>query len=735
MNLFKKIAASALALAMLGSIAVMPVSADTSSTGTSNYTASYAAQIRGNGGWTTKNSSSNEYIAEPSTSKTIEVSDNAYMGAFYSFDAISQISGATVESVSLVLNTGNTDLKVVKTDIPDLENKTDSEKLTEIFSKVSAAIADDTKAVGNMTSSNTIVLKDGSTDKFNFGAQNTYFVYWGTVETNKRTVKPQSAAKLVIKYSGNVAQVVSTDTGYTTLTDAITNVGADGTVKLLLDADVSNARLNLQTNDFTITSDTGRTITVASGNNNNGGMLVKKNINLNNVNVKVSNETDNAVGIEDSKTLAVNNGTVTGRVHIKAGTLKLTGGSNVTGQIAANKTGANIVADGDAIIESLAIYDSYNQGAATVTTTGIEDKIAVQAADGATLKPSQVKSFANTNYALATDENGNLKVVAPKVTLTKSGESTAYAVYSNFEDACRAAASGDTITLLDDVTVSDNIYLVNGTGDDFYGVKSNITIVGTKEGEGNYSINLASGKKIEFANGSGTITLTNVDVTGGNGLDVKGNTVINATGSAISKLSLGGSAESKGTLTNSTVTAISTYGKLSLANSQIGSVEFPGINSSGNDTPKITGDAESTVTTVTFGAIDTAKVVFPYPLFDGAMTKPAVSLTGTSFETGYEYANGIISVKTASAAATAEIKTFTAGASSTSVGLAVTVGETAVNNITVKIGDKTVMSYPATGTIEANKTVNFGILVRRSILQSDINVVVDGSNVSVTQKN
>lgn len=87
-----------------------------------------------------------------------------------------------------------------------------------------------------------------------------------------------------------------------------------------------------------------------------------------------------------------------------------------------------------------------------------------------------------------------------------------------------------------------------------------------------------------------------------------------------------------------------------------------------------------------------------------------------------------------SAAATATITDRSSGSeTSSSFGISVTTGAAVSESITIKIDGKTIMNYPADNTgIEAGKTINFGVLVRRRVTADNITVEVDGTPVTKT---
>lgn len=196
--------------------------------------------------------------------------------------------------------------------------------------------------------------------------------------------------------------------------------------------------------------------------------------------------------------------------------------------------------------------------------------------------------------------------------------------YDNLTTAVNETNTGDYLSLLDNVTLTERI-IINNTA------KKTITINGN-----DYSVNNSDAKMIFEINSGSTLNINNIKV---NKLDFKGSAVINADNLTIDTLSLGGNnTGSKGVIKNSTITNLQTYGRITFENTSIGSVVIPRINNS-SDRPTITADSSSDITSTEVQAIDGA--VLPYTLFTGDLKPETITVPS-----GYTYADGIISEST-----------------------------------------------------------------------------------------
>lgn len=190
--------------------------------------------------------------------------------------------------------------------------------------------------------------------------------------------------------------------------------------------------------------------------------------------------------------------------------------------------------------------------------------------------------------------------------------------YETFEAAVAASQAGDTITLLDDVTLSENLDIANNT---------NLTI------DGGYKT-ITTAKRIEYKAG-GTLTLKNLTIRGGGYLNIPSTNLIYADNLKLDALNIGGSTQaSKGTVSNSEIGTMTLYGKIKLENTKVTTVVIKKINAGGVDIPQITADAGSSV-----GTLSAAEVVFgegltfPYDLMPGALK----AIGTATLPEGYEY--------------------------------------------------------------------------------------------------
>lgn len=260
----------------------------------------------------------------------------------------------------------------------------------------------------------------------------------------------------------------------------------------------------------------------------------------------------------------------------------------------------------------------------TCSTDQSSAQIQLYARDGVgTIKYSNIKLVKEYTSADTAPEGA-------KVVLTKN-DSTIYSYYDDLATAIADASNGDTIKLLDDITVDA---LINAS--------KTITIDGNNK-------NLTLNKNVEFT--GGTVTINNLDTNGNSKIDAKSSTVMNVTDSTINNLQYGGNrALNKGTVKNSTIKSLTTYGNISLVNTVVTEFIIPNINN-GSDQPAVNADSASTITKTTVTKIGETAVL-PYTLFTGSIKPAHITVPG-----GYTYADGIIKK------AHAEAFTFTKTAS------------------------------------------------------------------------
>ncbi len=282
-----------------------------------------------------------------------------------------------------------------------------------------------------------------------------------------------------------------------------------------------------------------------------------------------------------------------------------------------------------------------NQGKTSALFTLVQSAIANTSSNRTTFNYAETTSvnvqsmYTSTDQSVAffvynpSETDGNRYDVKASPTLTINYTTQQQPVYNTalqqgydtLNDAIAAVRDGDTIELRDNITLTtrivqndnDNDYTINGNG---------------------YKITNPGAMVFEFKAGS-DLTVSNLTV---DQLDFKGSSTIDADNLTIGKLALAGNnTGSKGTVKNSTITTLSTYGCITLANTDVSSVEVRGINSSTNR-PVITADDTSLIGTVVINSID-QNAVMPYKLFDS--TLPAGEVTVPE---GYTYSNGVISL-------------------------------------------------------------------------------------------
>ncbi len=174
--------------------------------------------------------------------------------------------------------------------------------------------------------------------------------------------------------------------------------------------------------------------------------------------------------------------------------------------------------------------------------------------------------------------------------------------YDDLPSAVAASAAGETLTLLDDVTLSAALDIADN---------KNLIIEG-----GNHTI--TTPQRIEYK-ANGTLTLKNLTITGGGNLNIPGSNKIIADNIKVDRLeNIGGSTSAKGTISNSEISKMTIFGKIVLENTKVTTVELKKIDASGGDVPKITADSASAVTTLSAeNVVFVEGVEFPYVLLDG----------------------------------------------------------------------------------------------------------------------
>lgn len=204
--------------------------------------------------------------------------------------------------------------------------------------------------------------------------------------------------------------------------------------------------------------------------------------------------------------------------------------------------------------------------------------------------------------------------------------------YDTLAEAINAATSDDTIVLVNDASIDEAIT----------GLSKSFTLKGD-----NKTITL--NKNIEFAAG-GKLEISDVKLEGTAKLDMKTSSVINANNVNFANLTLGGAGSaSKGTLTNCEVTNMTTYGKITLVGTAVTNANYAIGKSSSVDKPYLILDENSSVANLNVDSIDSSSA--PYTLFEGSGT-----VTNVTVPDGYEYSNGVISVKAAEIPASASYK-------------------------------------------------------------------------------
>lgn len=196
--------------------------------------------------------------------------------------------------------------------------------------------------------------------------------------------------------------------------------------------------------------------------------------------------------------------------------------------------------------------------------------------------------------------------------------------YEKFEDAYVSAEDGDTIKLLNDVSISKGISVKN----------KNITIDGNDK-----TIN--NGSNYIAFEGNKNLAVKNLNVIGTGKLEIKENATIEADYLTIQSLQINGSTiTSKGILKNSTVDTLKAYGKLNLENTTVKNILFPNIKYGYGDTPKITSNSDFQAESIMIEKI-TSIGDGDYILFEGEY-KPQNVTIATDYATLYKYEGGLI---------------------------------------------------------------------------------------------
>lgn len=208
-----------------------------------------------------------------------------------------------------------------------------------------------------------------------------------------------------------------------------------------------------------------------------------------------------------------------------------------------------------------------------------------------------------------------------------SGNSKKY--YDDLPSAVGAAQENDTITLLDDVTLTSALDIANS---------KNITIDG-----GNKTITTSA--RIEYKAG-GTLTLKDLTITGDGYLNIPGNNLINADNLNVNKLNnIGGAGSaSKGTISNSVINTMTLYGNITLSNTRVADVVLKSVKATGSDQPKINADSSSAITKLSANEVVFEDgLTFPYALMIGDFK----AIGTATLPEGYEYnsTTGEIQVK------------------------------------------------------------------------------------------
>lgn len=314
----------------------------------------------------------------------------------------------------------------------------------------------------------------------------------------------------------------------------------------------------------------------------------------------------------------------------------------------------------------------------------------------------------DTNKVLTDDEYAALDVssVVPQLIVTYTPYDTTgkvarigSAYYETLADAINAASSDDTVVLVDDAVIDSPLY-VNKDGN------KNITLSGN-----NHTVTLNG--TLEFKD-SNKFNVSDVTFNGNSGVDMKNSTVITADNVKFNNITLGGSSGSKGTLTNCTVTNMTTYGKISLLGTAVTNAKYIIGKSTTNDKPYLILDEKSSVENLNVDSIDSSSA--PYTLFDGNGT-----VTNVTVPDGYEYSNGVLSEKQAETPSSASYELIQEWADADDPAsaweLTVNPGTYTIDSFTLSISDGTT-NYPATNSPNSTQVSGgsavFGVAVNKA---------------------
>lgn len=241
---------------------------------------------------------------------------------------------------------------------------------------------------------------------------------------------------------------------YTTLAEAINKVTSNGTITLLCDFVLDN---QLTISDKTFTLDmAGKTITLGKITDGAGAILLDGSSNVTitgnggftfNDDYLGSDSTGQLIGVEGQAVLTIKNG------DIYAGLVCVRAGEKATVYIEGGRYSASTDYDGRMWLLNL----QDNEGAKFYVSGGTF--VNYNPSDSDTESPAD--NFCTPEYAATptTDESGNTiyTVVEAEAQIGDTG-------YATLEAAIEAAANGDTVKLLADVTMKDGILLDKGSG-------------------------------------------------------------------------------------------------------------------------------------------------------------------------------------------------------------------------------------------------------------------------------
>lgn len=576
-----------------------------------DFKVSVAAQLRASDtAFETINAGSTKFVTDSADIEMTRKSE-VYFGAFYQFAPITVPDGKAVKSVIMTINRG-ANFTGEYYDVYKVDNPSDNTDISQVFALAAPALAgtsgnyigktaDGTAPEGTDYGTITVDITDG----FNADTANSYFIQRDENDTNKKPIRADAA--ITVEYS----DIVSSGSVVTASTAA--QLRASDDEWSTINSGSSKFVTGTENIETTVTNRFGAFYNFNRIPLPSGVKVTKATLSVYQGATKFSGKhfvvlhTDNPLELTNINSVFA----IVKPAKDSISTIRVGGASAVTAM--------KELKDADSSrIEYIDITEYFNSDS--------RNSYFLYNSDSADTGNRQLSARAEIE----------LEYVLPVAQIEDT-------YYYSFSDALSAASDGDTITLLKDTSIGFTPITAN-----------NLTING-----GGNTITISNGQYDSLELQNSQITINNLIVEG-NKVNIPGSRKIYANNCDFESLNIGGNwGADKGTIINSTIGTLSTYGVINLEKTSVTNVVFGDIKSSGSDQPKVVGDATSSVSgTVSFGSgVAVANITFPYTLFSGEMTKPAITLTDTVFASGYSYSNGVISAKTALTSVTLDKKT------------------------------------------------------------------------------